>query len=692
MQTIVNAAPLTVFRGIQDQSTVSQVVEAEVRPAHLPKIYLYTKSGPTTPVLADSAYRDKIFGSDSFDLRKPWATHQTVLSNIVTSQGNVSMIQRVKPADAGPNSNIRLYLDILPMTVPLYERNSDGSYVLDDDGLKVATGETVSGFKAKWVVGNFTVTSGTPDFGTGTIKTGDQTAQSTQSQRYPIMDLEVPFFGADGNNKGVRLWTNSVNSSTPLDTRLLADAKVYPFRMACISRTDSLSTPEIQESLFAEQNVELSLKPATLDRNTDTMIYVGDRFLQQYQDFDTRGVPPTYGPFGRVHVYDANVKTLLDMVYAAELAVGESADFQGVAGEEYLFNLFNGFDSNGRPYDSYLINNVDANAVRLAEGANIYATGGSDGTMSEALFAGLVATQVAEYANPNSPLMDSVNNPESIIYDSGFPLETKYELMKVLSIRKDIACVIGTHDVLGNELTASQEYSLAISLRTRMQNYPESEYFGTSTCRGMIVGRSGRLLSSNYTKRLPLTLEVAMKASRYMGAGNGNWKPGFSFSKSPENQVTLFTDINVLFTPASTRNKEWAAGLVTVQNFQRGTAFFPAFKTVYDKDDSVLNSFITMMACVELQKVGELLWREFSGRDDLTNSQLKERIQKRFDELVQGKFDDRFVIAAEVYYTAADQARGYSWTTKITIQAANMKTVQTLELAARRLPDSTQNQ
>lgn len=691
MQTIVNGAPMTIFRGTQDLSTVAQVVEPEARPTHLPKIYLYAKSGPTTPQLVVGASRVSIYGDESFDLRKPWATHATVLANIINSQGNMAMIQRVKPDDAGPNASIRLYLDLLPMQVPLYKRNSDGSYELDVDGNKVPTGTTVSGFKAKWVLDRVvTQPDGSDDFGQATQKPGDQTdpVAQTQSLRYPVMDLRVPFFGEAGNHTGLRIWSANVNSSNPLDTRLLEQAKVFPFRLACIKRRDLLSTPSVVETTTTEQFVDVCLKPQTLDRNTDSLIYIGDRFIQSYQDFDTPGQPPVYGPFGELHVYQDNVEELVTRIYAAEHAVGNSSDFTGEDDEAYRLNLVGAFDSEGRPYDAYILDTAAPNALRLTETANIYAGGGSDGTMNEELFARLVSKEVAEYANANSSLMDTVMNPESIIYDSGFPLETKYELMKFMAVRKDTAVVVSTHDVLGRELTAAEEYSLAVALRTRMQNYPESEYFGTSCCRGVIIGRSGRLLMSQYTKRLPLTLEVARKMASYMGAANGSWKPGFAFDVSPANQVTMFKDVNVLFTPASTRNKEWAAGLVTVLNFQRGTAFFPAFKTVYDKDDSVLNSVITMMGIVELEKLGEHVWREFSGRSDLTNSQLKERVEERYTELCLGKFDDRFTIVPEVYFTAADVARGYSWSLRVNIYAANMKTVQVLEIAARRKPDA----
>lgn len=60
--------------------------------------------------------------------------------------------------------------------------------------------------------------------------------------------------------------------------------------------------------------------------------------------------------------------------------------------------------------------------------------------------------------------------------------------------------VLGTHTVGDRELTASEEHSLAIALRTRLQMYPESDYFGTPVLRGMIVGRSGKLRNSQFTK------------------------------------------------------------------------------------------------------------------------------------------------------------------------------------------------
>jgi hypothetical protein len=499
--TIVNAAPMTIMLGTQDKSTRALVAEAEVLPQHLPKVYLYTKKGPTDPQLVVGSSRAQMYGEDSFDLRKPWATHQTVLSNSLTAAANAQMIQRIQPADAAPPASIRLFLDLLETQVDNYERNIDGSVKLDaTTGLPVISVSTpkIAGHKAKWVVAQILPGEDGEDlFGQSGIMPGDQTdsTTSTQSQRYPIMDLRVPSFGSYGNNIGLRLWAPTTKSGLPVDERVLSNEKVYPFRMACVERATDISTPRIVETLSAEQFVNVCFKPATINRTTDTELYAGDVFIQAYQDLTNPSLPPQFGPFGKLHMYDANIATVLGLVYAAEVPfVDGFSDFQNEEGEEFRFNLISGTSSAGVPYHSYQVVTGTANSVRLSETATVYAQGGSDGTMSEALFSPLVADAVREYANENSILQDIARYPENIIYDTGFTLDTKYALCSFISVRKDTAVVLSTHDVLGKALTASEESALGIALRTRLQMYPESEFFGTSTMRGMIVGRCCMLL------------------------------------------------------------------------------------------------------------------------------------------------------------------------------------------------------
>jgi hypothetical protein len=697
----MNATPQSILLGIDDESAVAAVLEAEQLPTHLPKIYIYAKKGPTEPQLVVGNSRNNMYGVDSFDLRMPWANHATVLANLINAKGNAAMYERVKPLDAGPDASLRVWLDVLETDVPLYQRNTDGSIKIDPQTnlpLPVQGGTTTPGYKVKYVVEPVPVTvagegveGGILLFGQGGEKPGDQTDETTQKQSkcYPLCDIKVPYFGADGNLAGFRMWAPTTKSSNAIDTTLLTQNKVYPLRMACVKKDSPEATPVLVQTVAGEQYVDVAFVPGTINRRTSKQAFVDDVFIPGYQNLQDPTMPPKWGPFGSFHLYQDTVDTLVALFYAAEKTVALTTDFLMEDGEEHRFNFIGGTDSNGIPYQSFVFSK-DANGVRFTETTTLYASGGSDGTMNDVEFAKLVSTAVKRYADPDDVLQDTAKYPESFIWDSGFPMATKFDLISFIANRKDTGLGLCTHDTTGAVLTASEESALAVALRTRLAMYPESEYFGTSVVRGIIVGRSGTLINSQYTKPLPLILEIASKTAEYMGAANGKWKAGKSFDRAPRSQVTMFQDINVTFTPFTVRNKDWANGLNWVQSFDRRSYFFPALKTAYDDDTSVLTSFFMMMACIEVEKVGDRAWRAFSGVDTLTNAQLVKEVNTFYNENLTGRFDNRYTINPEAYFTAADLARGFSYSVRAKVYGPNMKTVQTMSIAAHRIEDLAQ--
>lgn len=693
--TIINAAPMVIQRGTQDLSTRLVPREAEPTPQHLPKFYLFTKKGPLTPQLVGGAELTQMYGIDSFDLRKKWANHATVFANLVNAEGNAIMVERVIPEDAGPESNMLLSLDVLPTKIALYQRNTDGSIKLDATNTPVATGVTVDGYTAKWVMSSLNDQSGVAsgstidNFGAATVTPGDQLDDLTnvQSQRYPIFQFKASSRGSFGNDAGIRLWAPTINSTTVPSQTLMGAEKTYPFLFSMIRRADPTSSPKIVETIFGEQQMTVCLKPGTIDPVSDKQMYIGDILLDAYQNVNDPKYPSFFGDFGSMAVYDENIKTLVDMFYEAEVPhIDAFSDFTGAEGESYLFNFLSGQSSQASPYHSFQVVSA-TNAVRMSEYSNIFANGGSDGTLDDATFAELVEASVVEYADSNSNLQDIAVNVESIIYDSGFPLKTKYALCSFIASRKDTFVVLSTHDVNDRKLSPSEENSLAIALRTRLQMFPESDYYGTPVMRGMIVGRSGKLRNSQYSKRVPLTAEIAIKSARYMGAGDGRWKNGRHFDGAPGSIVDYVYDVSINFTPASVRNKDWDVGLNWVQSYDRRSLFFPALKTVYNDDTSVLNSYFTALAVGQLNKVAHKAWREFSGVSHLTNAQLVQRVNDFVTANTQGRFDDRFIVVPEAYFSEMDALRGFSWTLPIKIYSPNMLTVMTTMVQAYRIGD-----
>ena len=692
---INNAAPMVILLGTNDLSTRTPLVEPEKIPTHLPKTWLYAQKGPTGPQLVVGNSRNQMYGDSTFDETSKFANHQTILSNIVNAQGNAQMIERMIPIDAGPKSNFLLSIDILPTTVKVYDRDQDGKIILDSSGLPTETSPaaTVAGHKIKWVVTHVTTkTIGQVDsdlFGDVATSVGTQTDGATTSMLYPIMQFWASSEGSLFNLSGLKFWAPNTNSG--VNSSVLDALKVYPFRMSVVRKLTPDSTPRTVETEDGSAYFDFTFKQDQRNPYTEAQFYFGDLYLDKYSNTTDVRYPTKFADMHNVKIYQSNIEMVVGMIYAKEkLAAAAGTDFDTTrpdVEQKWLVNLFNARSSGGAQYHTLTVDTTSPDAVSLTESTTILAGGGSDGTMNDSLFNGMVADAVGEYANENSSLLDTAYNVESIVYDSGFSLNTKYAMTKVLAERKDMMAVLGTYDVNGPALDASEENSISVALRTRARNYPESEYFGTPATRVTIIGRNGKLRTSLYKRRLPLTLELAHKAARFMGASNGIWKPVYLFDKAPNNQINLFNDISIAYVPAKQRNKDWDAGLNTIARFDRRSFYFPALKTVYDDDTSVLTSFFTVMCGIELQKVGERVHRRFSGTVSLTGAQLCDRVNKTVEELTVGRFADLYKVVPAAYISAADEQRGFSWTLPIKLYANGSKTVETLFVEAWRMSD-----
>ncbi len=692
--TIYNAAPMVINLGTEDLSTVQLPIEPEAFPQHCPKFYLYTKKGPVTPQLVGSAHAAQLYGTESFMIGKQWFNYNTALYNEIAATGNKCMLQRLQPVDAGPAANITFWLDVLPVTVNITQRNSDGSIAVDSSGNPITTGQTASGYQVKWVVtsssnqdyvigeqvitaGNqissgSTVTPNASDYVIGSVATSGEGT----STRYPIVEFQTSSFGNWGNNVGIQIFAGTQSSlNFPVPATLLKSTLVYPYYIQIQERPNSNTSPSVVPTILGSNNNLFSFLPNTINPLTGANMYLQDQFVGWYNNTSNPNFPRVYGPLNQVYVYTDNIQTLLQMFYQAEIPfINQWSDFNGSPDEYGLFNFVSGVSSQNVPYQTYFFAD-DTDSAYLNSSTINYCGGSSDGTMNDTLFAGLVAQEMANYLDPENPVQDLATNVESIIYDSGFPLSTKQALCNFIAVRPDTFVVLGTYEANTPPPTADEEYATAIALSTQLQMFPESEYFGTPVMRGAIVGRCGKLVNSQYNKYVPLTFEWAKKAATYMGASDYKWKTGFNFDGAPGSIITSMKDINITFVPPAAKNIDWSVGLNWVQAFDRRSLFFPAFKTVYNNDTSVDTSFITVMAVCTLNKIQHEAWRTFSGESYLTNAQLITRTNDFITQSTNGIFDNRFIVVPNTFISDMDNIRGYSWHINTKLYADNMKTV-----------------
>lgn len=676
-----NAASMVYDLGINDIS--GEVISTQSRPTpqHLPKIYTFAQKGDDTEKLLLGVERDNVLGAETWVNGSAYFTHATLFANAFNARGNACIYKRIIPEDAGPRANLTLWLDVLKSDVDLYERNTDGSIKTDSLGDPIVIG-TTPGYIAKWVVTSRDQ-HGQEELGGYTIRTGDQVDPRTGmiSERFPIFDFVVDSQGAYGNQLGVRFWTPNVNQED-IPYTMMTETKAFPYNFAIVKRETPTSSAEAVKTVFNEASIMVTFKPGTEDPLTTQKLFIGQRVVSSYSSGSDPTLPYEPPPFGGFYLYQNNLDGLLKEFHAAETPfIDQWSDFTSNEEDYGLFNPITGQSTYGVPYHSFIFSNM-GDSLTFSKFTDVSAAGGSDGTMTQEVFDAAVAKEVVRYRDRKDPLMDLAYHVESILYDSGFTSATKFVLPSFISQRHDTFLVLGTHIFGGKKLTESEEHSMAVSLRTRIMNYPESGYYGTPATRAMIMGCSGVIRNTEY--RVPATYEIGIKFASYMGASNGRWKGTARPDGNPGNVIEELVDLNMVFVPESVRTRFWSVGLNWIQRYDLNSFFIPAYRTVYPDDTSILTGVINVLGICTVNKIGHKCWRTFSGISGLTNLQLCERVNNYIRSETKGIFDDRFIIEPRASVTNLDEARNFSWTLAIGFGASGIKTVQTMMVEADR--------
>ena len=681
--SITSSLPRVINPGFKDNSGAGiTAFEDEALPIHLPLSFLLTEWGPVDDaIMVGGSGFSSIFGSKSFDPTSPYFTHQAELIQRVLAKGNVAFIRRLVPADAS-SARFRLSLDVVEDDVPVYKRKANGTYELDGSGnpIPVTPAATVPGIRAKWVLQRIPTTAGVYQFGLGSPGTGSLVGKAgATSMLYPIWDLEVRFPGARGDDIGIRLAAPTLLSNDPGDADLVEEAGAFIYRFWAVKRQDSNSTAQVVTTMTGEQYVPFSFKPGVIAKATQQEYFVDDVVLPAYESTDPAEFNG-YGLFNKSHVYHENIAIIQNQVFLTEEAEGTVV---GAVTPEQTINILSATNVNGVPYHTFVLAGPADGGLLFSESSNHFALDGSDGTLSAAVYDQLVADELTAFGTGVVPYLDSAMYPFSTVYDSGYTLTTKKLLANILQ-RRDVWLNIATQDASQELNSPSAESSLAASLRAHFRATPESDYFGTSTCRVVVMGNAGKLIGSKYKGYLPFTVALAEKAAGYMGGSTGYMKNGYEFDSAPGNIVASYIEHNAEFKPEIARNRDWQNGLIFAQNYDRKSIFWPGLQTIYDDNTSVLNSYFNMVIACNLARIGERSWRRYTGNSKLTNDQFVQRVDAYISEQTNGRYDGRVDVVPRSYYTAFDEQRGYSWHTDITFRGQGMKTVETLTIISER--------
>lgn len=771
------ATPRGILQGVRDLSKRAPVPTAELVPTHLPYTPILAERGDEEPRLAVGDAFNQLYGTSTADLLSIYATHQTVMAVQVMGRGNAILAKRLRPANA-KTAMLRFSLEVIRTKVPKYNRNADGSFVVNANGTYqletvdgtaagALTNAKVEGFRLVWhtqdtlaaadVALDYPTVAGvdTGTFGNGksfsgrqgsdipvgasgeTLSAYDGVTNGTVpavSTIYPIMDLEVASFGGYGDRCGLRVAAPHALSSQPGNVGLMQFVNAFMYRMTCVERPVNASTPDIVTTLKGDISIDLSLRGEVYDQY-GTDVSMDSAFVPAYRNLDANGTVPSLGVFSKVKVYDNYIQEVLGLLANGAAAItdgpllapgektydtdaGRSPSFQlnGHPERLHLINFLTGVDPEGRNYTTIdLTSSVRMGGIAFGESSVFYASGGDDGLQNTGnpsadrlanlkIYDDLVKADADKWGKVGTDLayyLDDARFPCSIVWDTGFSVNTKKALLQIMGRRKDMAVRLATQAVADYTNpadlnswayrtlnTRSEEVAIGGILRTAINLYPESEIFGTPACRASVYGHGSKLVESPYKGILPYTIEVADKYAKAFGAASGVWSASDMPDLPGNNVVQLFKprETNLTWKDQTGYDTDWDLGVNFVKYFDMNSLFYPAMQTAYPDDTSVLNDDITVMAVLELEKICQRTWRRLTGRQ-LPNAVFIEESNRIISEQVAGRFADRFTIIPNTYLTGGDEQRGFSWSCEINLYAAKSKTVGTFTINSRRIED-----
>lgn len=679
MATIIkNAAPKAVLNGIRDLLPRRVPVVREDLPQHLPFFYLLAERGNLFPQVVSGKAMVDMYGAESFNERSKFFSHSTLGIATANGNGNAVMLKRVVPNDAAISSLV-LTVEVVPDDIPDYDRDPISNRALVDPvtGVKQVLATVTPGYRLAWAIKPLTDIT---NLRGETVGPGVLTGTGA-STIYPILAFRAGY-GDYGNNVGLRLSFPGPDSAFPGDMDLVQSELAMLYRAQFVERPTALSLPNITQTVYGQRSIDLTFKKDVVNPKTDEDLDIG-RLISEYQAIDpSTGLVPVYGPFNDMFFYEDNVNAILDLLFAAE----ETANPGNITARDQV-NILDTLDQYGIEQYATI---MDSTSISMDSNTTHYAVGGSDGTVDEATLGALVENEcLNNWYEPDWPLVDSARYPMSILYDTGYPNDTKKAIISTIGNREDISVTVCTQDVLNAVNTGVADTSIMMLLRTHARLYPESTLWGTPVTRVVAVGQAGEQLHSRYRNPVPLVMALIDKRSKYMGAGTGAYKEQFAYDVAPNNRIDTIIGVSTPWKNDLSRSRDWEIGLNWAQYADRRQLFFPAIQTVYDNDTSVLNSDINMLIAVDVIKQTEETWRRMTGNSKLTRPQFVDKCNATLLALVSGRYDNRVVIEANTYFTNVDDARGYSWTLDVTIYMNNMLTVGQMNVISKRRSDLT---
>ena len=658
---------------VKDNS-IYEVEYTTILPVHRPIWIMRCQQGPVgDPVWCPTyTYASNMFGEQTFTNtnKKYYSPQAKVLTDTLTYNG--AFICRAADETALNSvviieAYVRQVGDVLQ-----YAYDEDGNRLLDDDGnyvKKQENGQPVyePGVEIKFVKRHELLSSEEVsgyDYSSLQRRTVvDTDAEGTEItwSVYPIMVFEALYPGEYGNDLCFSLfYKNSENAAGDVN---YYQTLFYTFAPARREYDSTTVTPHYD--IYNTTQNSFAANPETLNPDTGAEMSM-QAVLNKAYDEDSHQLPYT------IYTYEENLLAVGNRIaqVESETSLGHTKptyDAEAIMNTSfgYLVNVISCRNLKGVPYDHVrliTISDEDENVIQLAEDNYIYLAKGVDGDLSDLMVQNCIQQFCAKTLNPQ--IVDKFRYPFTHMYDVGYNFDTKYAMIDFLDVRDDIMIELSTQvlmdDNTGRTITLNDQMtdeSNGEALRSRALLMRESVLKGTDCCRCAIYAHAGFLADGVYSDPMPFTYWSAMKHARFGNLPYMNTTEPRGWPQS-YNEFFKVSSVNWINYDPEGQSRVWDSGINYVQWADMTRIFYPALRTVYRAETSVLVDQWFVDAVVYTKHVVRNAWGKFSGRNDksaVLQQAIKEYLDTELSYLYNGKYD----FEVSVYQTAEEQRIGY---------------------------------
>lgn len=578
-----------------------------------------------------------ILGSETFNEASPYYTAATrFLATQMAGQGT-QCIRLVD--DAATTATLALFAQVHVADIVQYQKNSDGVRVVDSNGDFIplmTSGQTPvpvtePGLKIRWVVRALT----SQESYTGLVKTTVVDGSITRDV-YPVLAFKIRSPGKYGNRQGFKLYSTGSELATVATALNSIVYRFVPLALPTSVSTTASAIPDINGSRTADISFKNTAVYARTGVDYSVRYALGNNYVNSVSGDTTL-------PYD-VHAYSANIGII------GNLILDRSDELEGT--DPYLIDIISGIDLDGGHYDHVEIDEASVTVVN-SDVIN-YASGGSDGEVSFEKLQELIVDYLE--GTDHGELGNMFQHPMTHMSDPGFALDTKYALLNLLNIRDNFKIDLATQDVSQEANTKAEDLSIGQLLAFRAQMHPESVITGVGCMRVSVFAHAGKLVNgSPYSGLVPFNLNRAIQRRNLAG---GTYIKGSSGGR-PNSEVTIFRKANWVADDDSSRSRAWDIGINTVMHANRNVIFYPALRTVYPNDTSLLVEDEFSDLIIYMRKLAREVWTIYAGVDEPVKS-LWPQIEREIDNRCAVAFAGSNVrVKATLFQTAADANLGY---------------------------------